>query len=220
MLLEGTAGMYRVLIVDDEILIREKVAQRIAWQELGFELVAACENGQQAIEILEDESIDVVLTDICMPYVDGIELAKYVYEKGQGIQVVILSGYAEFEYAKQAVKYQVCSYLLKPITSAELIQVMKEIRQKLDSVRKNRKMQNLYQGSYSLFRNQNLMRVARGDADEQQTKEILREYGAGFCEGGGSLLCGNFMPQHPSSRSSEGEVREKNRGIFVKAFIV
>ena len=118
---------YRALLIDDEFLLREKMAQKIPWEALGFELVAACENGRQAIEILEQQKIDVVLTDIRMPYVNGIELAKYIHEKNDGIQntkVVIISGHAEFEYAKQAMRYEVHSYLLKPVTLEELTAVL------------------------------------------------------------------------------------------------
>lgn len=130
--------------------------------------MAACENGQQAIEVLEKEYVDVVLTDICMPYVDGIELAKYIFERREGTKVLILSGYAEFEYAKQAMRYQVYSYLLKPITSDEMVQVMKDVRKNLELEQKDKKIKNLYQDNYSLLRAQRLMRIIQG-GDSRRT---------------------------------------------------
>ena len=69
--------MYKVLLVDDEILVREAISAKIQWQQLGFELAGDCENGKDAIEFLEETPVDVVLTDICMPYVDGMALSKY-----------------------------------------------------------------------------------------------------------------------------------------------
>ena len=99
--------MYKVLLVDDEALIREAIGENIPWGDLGFELVASCENGREAMEVIRAKKPDLVLTDICMPYVDGIELAKYIYENCPDTRTIIISGYDEFEYAKQAVRYQV-----------------------------------------------------------------------------------------------------------------
>ena len=109
-------GMYKVLLVDDEILIREAIRENIHWKEMGFELIADCENGREAMEVIRNNTPDLVLTDICMPYVDGIELARYIHENCPDTRTVIISGYDEFEYAKQAVRYQVMEYILKPVT--------------------------------------------------------------------------------------------------------
>ena len=109
--------MYKVLLVDDEVLIREAIRQNIHWEEMGFELIASCENGKQAMEVIEKTPPDLVLTDIYMPYVDGIGLARYIHEHCPDTRTIIISGYDEFEYAKQAVRYQVMEYILKPVTS-------------------------------------------------------------------------------------------------------
>ena len=114
--------MYKVLLVDDEALIREAISENTRWKELGYELMGTCKNGREAIERLDQEEADLVLTDICMPYVDGMELTRYLYEKHKGVKVIIISGYDDFEYAKTAVKYQVMDYILKPITAKELAQ--------------------------------------------------------------------------------------------------
>ncbi|MBD9157626.1 MAG: response regulator, partial [Lachnospiraceae bacterium] len=116
--------MYKVLLVDDEALTREAISENIPWGKLGFELVASCENGRDAMEVIRQKKPDLVLTDICMPYVDGIELAKYIFENCPDTKTIIISGYDEFEYAKQAVRYQVMEYILKPITPSELTEVL------------------------------------------------------------------------------------------------
>lgn len=103
--------MYKVLLVDDEALIREAISENTRWKELGYELMGTCKNGREAIERLDQEEADLVLTDICMPYVDGMELTRYLYEKHKGVKVIIISGYDDFEYAKTAVKYQVMDYI-------------------------------------------------------------------------------------------------------------
>ena len=119
--------MYKVLLVDDEILVREAISEKIQWQNLGFELVGCCENGEEAIKLLNETSVDVVLTDICMPYVDGLELSKYIYSKFPQISIIIFSGYGEFEYAKQAIHYKVAEYILKPVTARELSEVLNRV---------------------------------------------------------------------------------------------
>ena len=96
--------MYKVLLVDDEVLIREAIRQNIRWEEIGFELIASCENGKQAMEVIKKTPPDLVLTDIYMPYVDGIELARYIYDHCSDTRTVIICGYDEFESAKQAVR--------------------------------------------------------------------------------------------------------------------
>ena len=124
--------MYKVMLVDDEILVRERISKRIPWEELGYCLAAVCENGKEAIEFLQAEDVDLILTDICMPYVDGLGLAKYVYEEKKNAKVIILSGYDEFSYAKEALKYQALSYILKPVTAAELSEALAEAKANLD----------------------------------------------------------------------------------------
>ena len=96
--------MYKVLLVDDETLIREAISENIQWEEMGFSFMGACENGKQAIEAIEKEQPDLLLTDINMPFVDGMELTKFVYENYPDTKVIIISGFDEFEYAKNAVK--------------------------------------------------------------------------------------------------------------------
>ena len=122
--------MYKVLLVDDEALIREAISENTRWKELGYELMGTCKNGREAIERLDQEEADLVLTDICMPYVDGMELTRYLYEKHKGVKVIIISGYDDFEYAKTAVKYQVMDYILKPITAKELAQTLTRVKEK------------------------------------------------------------------------------------------
>lgn len=124
--------MYKILLVDDEILVREAIRDKIAWRELGFSLVGDCENGKEAVEFLKKEPVDLVLTDICMPYMDGLELSKYLYENYPETAIVIFSGYSDFEYAKKAIQYKVSEYILKPITKSELSEVLVKAKEQLD----------------------------------------------------------------------------------------
>ncbi len=127
--------MYRVLVVDDEVLVREAISENIRWDELGYELVGSCQNGKEAMEFLERNPVDVVLTDICMPYVDGMELSEHIYNNYKNINIIIFSGFDDFDYAKKAIKYDVEEYLLKPVTAFELSEVLTEVKEKIDKKR-------------------------------------------------------------------------------------
>ncbi len=124
--------MYKLVIVDDEKAIRKGIRDYIDWKSMGFEVVESFEDGKETIHYLEQNSIDVILTDIEMAEVSGIELAKYVHENKSEVKVVIISGYKEFEYARKAVEYGVEHYLLKPIRMDEVSKVFLKIKNLLE----------------------------------------------------------------------------------------
>ena len=111
---------YTVLVVEDEYEQRRAVIERVNWEAAGFEVVGEAENGVEALDIIETLEPDLILTDIKMPMISGLELAKRVRELRPATQMVILSGYDSFEYARTAIEYNIISYLLKPISPAEL----------------------------------------------------------------------------------------------------
>ncbi len=106
---------YKVLLVDDEEEVRNAIEQRINWEELGFEVIGKAQNGVKAMEIAEKLQPDVVITDIKMPYMNGLELARNLKEENPGVRILILTGFDEFEYAKEAVHLEIEEYILKPI---------------------------------------------------------------------------------------------------------
>jgi two-component system, response regulator YesN len=126
---------YRFLIIDDEPVVREGIAQNIDWPAHGFELVGACRDGREGMEAIEHLHPDVVLTDICMPFVDGLELASFVTERYPSTKTILLTGYDEFEYAQEAIKLKVHDFLLKPITADELRAKLDALREEIDTER-------------------------------------------------------------------------------------
>ena len=124
--------MYKFLLVDDEEIVRRGFNKKIAWAEAGFEFLEPCQNGREAIQRIEQEHPDVVMTDICMPLVDGLEVAAYIADRFPEIIVIVLSGYDEFEYARSALRSRVAEYLLKPITSRELSALVAKLETRLD----------------------------------------------------------------------------------------
>ncbi len=125
--------MYNILLVDDEKEIRYGLKNYFPWNHLGFEMVHDCENGEKALEYLSQNPIDVVLTDIRMPVIDGLELAKQIYQQHQPVYTVILSGYRDFQYAKEALKFGVVDYIVKPGKYEEIHEVFSTLKKKLDS---------------------------------------------------------------------------------------
>ena len=109
-----TEIMYRILLVDDEILVRDAIRENIDWKAMDCELVGDCDNGKAAAEFVQTHPVDIVLTDILMPYMDGMELSHFLHDNYPDIVIVIFSGFGEFEYAKKAIQYDVSEYMLKP----------------------------------------------------------------------------------------------------------
>lgn len=130
--------MINVLIVDDEPFIRQGLKILIDWEKYGFSVVDEAENGKEAIRLLEDNNYDLIITDIKMPEMDGMELIAYIRkEKSKRLKIIVLSGYYEFEYAKQAIRYNVADYILKPIQKDELIRVLLEFKEVYNKEIKN-----------------------------------------------------------------------------------
>ncbi len=158
--------MYRLVFVDDESIIREGISSCIAWEPLGFSLAALLENGQQAIEYLRTHPVDIVISDIKMPKIDGLELSRLIHEQYPQIMVLLLSGHDDFEYAQEALKYQVNEFLLKPITADELTEVLKRVRGQLDTQRQDldlqAELQEKLEASFPLLRERFLYRMISG----------------------------------------------------------
>lgn len=125
--------MYKLLIVDDEQEIRNGISNYFPWNEIGFYIVGQCENGKQALDFIEKFPVDVLLCDIKMPVLSGIDIARELYNRKSKIKIIFLSGYKDFEYAQSALKYKVKNYILKPTKYKELYNIFTEIKEELDN---------------------------------------------------------------------------------------
>ena len=124
--------MLKIFLAEDEVVVRETIKRMIPWEELGFELVGEAADGEMALPLLIRQQPDLLITDIKMPFMDGLTLAKLAKKEIPGLKVVILSGYDDFNYAKQAISIGVEDYLLKPITKNALIERLSEIRSRYE----------------------------------------------------------------------------------------
>ena len=126
---------YSVLLVDDEEDVIQVIMKKIDWESMGFQVSGYAHNGVEALEMAEECVPDVVLTDIKMPYMDGLAMSRKLKEQYPNIKIIIFSGFDEFEYAKEAIDIEVEQYLLKPITKATLTATLSEVREKIENER-------------------------------------------------------------------------------------
>lgn len=127
--------MFNILLVDDESSTREALSSYFPWQEIGFNIVGQANNGKTALEFLSaTPNVDIVLTDIQMPIMNGIELAKILYDQQSKIQIVFISSYREFEYAQKAIELNVKNYILKPAKYHELLKVFERLHSELSQL--------------------------------------------------------------------------------------
>jgi len=129
--------MYTIILVDDERLTLDTLANYINWEQMSCRVIATASNGRDALKKIESLQPDILITDVKMPVMDGIELCKQVHTRFPRIQIVFLSGYNEFEYACAALQHGACGYLLKPIDHEELDTTMRTVRQRCEE-QKNR----------------------------------------------------------------------------------
>lgn len=141
--------MYRVLIVEDEALIRQGLIQSIRWDELKMTLAGEAENGARALEILQSRPVDVILTDMRMPVCDGQQMLQEIERQKLDCEIIVLSEYTDFAYMRQAIHAHVFDYLLKPVDAVSLNSLFQKVKEKLDE--KNRASQKMQDALMALF---------------------------------------------------------------------
>ena len=138
--------MYSVIIVDDEEILREGLVNLVDWKTMGFEVAGQFEDGQDAVEFLKRCPVDVVLTDVKMTYMSGLDLSEYIVENRLPAKIVLISGYKEFDDAYRAVQLNITEFLLKPVSLDDIRQVFSRVRCLLDEEReRSQKQQKMAQ---------------------------------------------------------------------------
>lgn len=174
-------SLYGIMLADDEEEVRKAIIRKMDWEKLGFKVVGDAENGEDALEKLEQLEPDVVMTDIRMPYMDGLTLAARIREQHPSIKILIFSGYDDFEYAQQAIKLGVTEYILKPVNCQELAEILERVRLNLDQEIEQRRnidtLRESYLGSLPILRELFLNDLVRKTADIGSVMPKLREYG-------------------------------------------
>lgn len=172
---------YKVMLVDDEDEVRQAIERRVNWEEIGFKVVASAENGEEALEKAEKYQPDVVMSDIHMPFMDGLTFCRKLKEQLPGTRIIIFSGYDEFEYAKEAIRLEAEEYILKPIDAEELKKIFLRIKDRLDEEYNRRRnietLEKYYQESLPILKEQLLIGILEGRINESSIGKYLSEYG-------------------------------------------
>lgn len=136
--------MLKVFLVEDEFIVREGIKNNVRWKENGYEFCGEASDGELAFPMIQERKPDIVITDIRMPFMDGLELSRMLREAMPHVKIIILSGYGEFEYAKEAIAIGVQEYLLKPINSGELLAAVGKVAEKIEEERKEEKIREKF----------------------------------------------------------------------------
>ena len=173
-------NQYSVLLVDDEEEVFQVIMKKLDWESMGFRIAGYARNGVEALEMAEELQVDVVMTDIKMPYMDGLTLCKKLKELYQKIKVIIFSGFDEFEYAKEAIKIEAEEYILKPINANELREVFVRIKgnldKEMDEKRNIEKLREYYMESLPVLQENFLLSLIDGSIPENQIEKYAVNY--------------------------------------------
>jgi two-component system response regulator YesN len=157
---------YKIFFVEDEVITREGIRDNVDWQASGFEFCGEAADGEMALPLLRTAQPDVLITDIKMPFMDGLQLSKIVRERMPWVKIIILSGHDEFEYAQEAISLGVTDYLLKPVTVKKLQNVLQKLTAQLDQERKEqdnlKKLQEQVEENRATLRERLLFKLVVG----------------------------------------------------------
>ena len=200
--------MLKIFLAEDEVIVRETIKRMIPWEELGFELVGEAADGEMALPLLIRQKPDLLITDIKMPFMDGLTLAKLAKKELPELKIVILSGYDDFNYAKQAINIGVEDYLLKPITKNALIERLSEIRsryeheqtQKEDYEKFQREMQAYEKNSSRDF----FEALVRGSMDMMEVYKKAEKLGVDIVAEAYNILIFTMNSEEDFSGQKEG----------------
>ncbi|TYP71225.1 response regulator [Paenibacillus methanolicus] len=173
--------MYKVIIVDDEAVVRDGLKNTITWSDHGFTLVGDYANGREALEAVEQHKPDLIISDISMPFMDGLELAAAVSACYPYIKMIILTGFDEFDYAQQALRLKVADFIVKPITAREIRELLDKARAEMDEEAKRRedmsRLQSQLKQSLPLLKERFLERLVINGLGRAEITERFAYFG-------------------------------------------
>jgi two-component system response regulator YesN len=175
------SARYSVFLVEDEVVAREGIRDNVTWEACGFTFAGEASDGEAALPIIEQVRPDVLITDIRMPFMDGLQLTRLVRSRLPSTHVLVLSGYDDFAFAQTAIQLGVVEYLLKPVSAADLERALLKMKRLLDdqgaAAADRSQLQNQVQESLGLRREDLLLRVCLGDVDTFEALDLGRDTG-------------------------------------------
>lgn len=161
--------MYKVLLVDDDELDLEGMKRFIPWTELGLEVQGSVNNALSACEIIDEHPIDILVSDVNMPFMSGLELARIALERKPQMRIIFVSGYQEFSYVQQALSLKAYNYVLKPMDDSVLVSSLLKVKQDLDEENKQREVEVAYQQMIPIAKSDFLIRLLEGEQTDNGT---------------------------------------------------
>ncbi|RXZ82947.1 helix-turn-helix domain-containing protein [Paenibacillaceae bacterium] len=165
--------MYKAIVVDDENFDLEGMRRLIPWAELNIEVLCWENRPLAALDFIENNELDILITDIKMPVLSGLELAKRAHERNNALKKVFISGYQDFTYAKQALDLKADAYVLKPVDDDELIETLRRIVKELDE---EQDKQETLVDSFEFIKNDVVLHLLDGSIDEQTLQAFVQKY--------------------------------------------
>lgn len=206
--------MYKLLLVDDEPEVTEGLMVEVDWASCGFTEVRTASNGKEAMEIIERMEPDVLITDISMPYMNGLDLSEWTRKMYPIIRIVILSGYDEFDYAKQAIQLQVESYVLKPFSAEQISATIMEVAKRMNEEREERSniqlLEEHYRTSLPILREKFLSSLITRKQTHENIFMKAKKYGLEL-EGEGYVV--SIIAVNHSDNDNEEEARQASYSL-------
>ncbi len=164
--------MYKLLVVDDEEEVRHGLIQKMEWCKFDFEIIGEAQNGREAIDIIEEIVPDIIITDISMPIMNGLELSEYIKFNYPTVKTIILTGYDDFNYAQQAIRYGVEDYILKPVLPKDIEALLINLRDKLQLEKEHKeniiKLKEHFNESLPIIRDKYISLIVEGNINENE----------------------------------------------------
>ena len=200
--------MLKIFLAEDEVIVRETIKRMIPWEELGFELVGEAADGEKALPLLIRQKPDLLITDIKMPFMDGLTLAKLAKKELPELKIVILSGYDDFNYAKQAINIGVEDYLLKPITKNALIERISEIRSRYEHEKTQKEYYEKFQREMQAYEKNSsrdfFEALVRGSMDMMEVYKKAEKLGVDIVAEAYNILIFTMNSEEDFSGQKEG----------------
>ena len=200
--------MLKIFLAEDEVIVRETIKRMIPWEDLGFELVGEAADGEMALPLLIRQKPDLLITDIKMPFMDGLTLAKLAKKELPELKIVILSGYDDFNYAKQAINIGVEDYLLKPITKNALIERLSEIRSRYEHEKTQKEYYEKFQREMQAYEKNSsrdfFEALVRGSMDMMEVYKKAEKLGVDIVAEAYNILIFTMNSEEDFSGQKEG----------------
>lgn len=203
---------FSIVLADDEQQILFGMKKGIAWEELGFEVVGTAQNGKEALELIEEYHPDLLISDIKMPFMDGLELAKIVHDNCMNTKIMLFSGWDDFEYARMAISYGVSEYIMKPINYDEMRRLLegmhRELEKEYDEKVNRVRLENVYAASLPLLRQQFFSQLVTESLEEHYREQQIKNLKLNFEYDAFYLVAVKIREYHSEDVLSELSIKE------------